>query len=265
MKRLAFAAAAIMIAAGVGIAEEEAVDWRGAISKSLENTLTINWRDKKAEEALAYVAKASGVTITVDSEVAPKLAAAKVDINVTQKPLKQVLGMILKAAGLRYTLRDGGILVSTQERLVAMILAPSEEEVAEAEPITEADAVVLAKDNDVEGDIPDLSNPYEAMGFEPWKKPVKEYRDPDTGVMQFPAPEVWVEARDKDNPRFKFQTQPAFLRPEYLWETVYSKDDEGKTAERELLGRLAQLLREHPEWSQEEVLKQLLLLSTLTK
>jgi len=262
MRYLLITLTAVMLTAAASA--ETAVDWRTSISRSLDNTLTVNWQERKAAEALAYVAKASGVTITVDPAVVARLTDVKVTISVADRPLKTVLGLVLKAAGLRYTLRDGGIYVSSPERLVMMLLSGEDgTEVAEAEPMTEADALALVSNEDVAADIPDLSNPYDALGFEPWKKPVRAYRDPVTGIMQFPAPDVWVEAADKDNPRFMFQREPWFLKPEYLWELVYKKS--GGLHERELLGRVAKLLAEHPEWTEEEVLKQLLTLSQAAK
>ena len=261
MKSMICSAAALLLAAAVVTAAESTPDWREAIGKSLSDKMTVSWDAKKADQALAMISKTSGVTITIDKAVTGILSSTEVSLNMADTAIKDILGAVLKAAGLRYTLRDGGLYVSTPQRLVTLLLSGEKDtEVAEAEPMTEAEAIAITSEADVASDIPDLSNPWEAMGFEPWKKPVKAYRDPVTGVMQFPAPDVWVEAEDKGNPRFNFASQPSFLIPEKLWELVYANgDDTG--AKHELLGRVSKMIKDHPEWTEDEVLKQLLLIS----
>ena len=194
MKRMIFSAAVLMLA-GTIVFGEDVVDWREDIGNNLANTITINWQNKDADQALVFISKVAGVTITIDKAIVGKLATTEVNVRAVDKPLKDVLGEVLKAAGLRYTLRDGALFVSTPARLVQLLLSGEpEDEVVEAEPMTEADAIALYNEEDVANDIPDLSNPYEALGFEPWEKPRKAYRDPITGIMQYPAPPIWVEA-----------------------------------------------------------------------
>ena len=260
MKSLLCSVAALLLTASV-FAAESPVDWREAIGKSLSDKMTVNWDSKKADQALALVSKASGVTITVDKAVTGILSSTDVSLNVADTAIKDILGAVLKTAGLRYTLRDGGLFVSTPQRLVTLLLSGDKDtEVAEAEPMTEAEAIAITNEADVASDVPDLSNPWEAIGFEPWKKPLKEYRDPVTGVMQFPAPDVWVESENKGNPRFYFSDRPSFLIPEKLWELVYANGSDAG-AKHELLGRVSKMIKDHPEWTEDEVLKQLLLIS----
>lgn len=256
MKQLTTAVVAVLLTASVLVAEEEkaekAKDWQDEIVQKLQTTVTL---DKKAtlKQALANISAMSGVTIILDDRLPESNNV--IAIQAKDESLQIVLGKVLKQAGLRYTLKDGGVYVSRAQDLIAMLLSGDEQEgEEEAQPLTPADALRLSGETKFE-DIPDLSNPYDAIGFEPWRKPEAPYVDPRTGITHFPAPPIWVEAEDADNPRFKFSDTPSFLKAEHLWEEVYSKD-KAQLEEAELLGRLTRLLQSNPKFSQKEVLEQ---------
>lgn len=282
MKRFAAVVLTVMLAGGVLFAgeQQEAGDWQNEIYRSLQNTITVNLQDKALSDVLSLIARQSGVSVVLDDALPQEVRSMKVSVEAKEETLQMLLGRVLARAELRFTLKDGGIYVSTVDNLVkAMLKADEKKDIpAAAEPFTTADAVkelrregepwvsdyrggkrVLHTGGLRTGDaVPDLSNPYEAMGFEPWRAPQKPYVDPRTGVTHFPAPPVWVAAENEDDPRYLFTTQPSFLKAEYLWKKVYAEGSR-EAEEHELLGRLTEVLEDEDDLTQKEVLKQLIM------
>jgi len=266
LRRTAFVTVAAVIALGVAFAEEakpqpKADDAAARMEKGLGQKVEFNLEDASLDAALQLLQKASGVTIVVDPAVKEQAAKTKITLSVKDMPVKNALGLILRLAGLRYIVQDQAILVSTRDRLVSELLAgpAAGEPVEESRPLTVADAVVAAQGpRGLGDDVEDLTDPVAAIHSRPWRLPEREYRDPSTGLMQFPAPPVWIASPYENSPATRFTKDPYFLKPEYLAEFYYGAQvDPTKLARREMVARLVEVLRRNPNWTAKDILKQI--------
>ena len=172
----------------------------------------------------------------------------KVKFQAQVATIRQVLGEVLKQAGLRYTYANGGIFVSTEERVKEKLLrAVAGTEPEESRPVTVTDLL----DEDGFNDDVVSAGILDTPGAKPWVKP---HRDPVTGIMQFPGPDVFIEDPGMTDPlkvsARMFTKEPYFLKPEYLLKHYL----EGEGSERELVGRLISLIKKHPELVSKELL-----------
>jgi len=266
MSRLtaAVVVAAALLAPAALAEEKKADDWVTKIEKALEQKVTFDLKDAKVDGALALIQTATGVTIIVDPAIKKAAAETNVTILVKDMPARNALGLVLRLSGLRYMLKDRAVFVSTRARLVGELLAGDSggDAVEESKPMTAADALVATSGRRGLGDdIPDLGNPFRNIHDRPWRLPEVEYRDPRTGLMQFPAPPVWIASPYEGGPATRFTKDPYFLKPQYLAEFYYGdRATSSRTAQREMMARLAMLLRANPNWTAKEILKQLELL-----
>lgn len=227
--------AAAIFAAAVALGAE-------AASSLLDKPVKVEWENTKFTEALAELAKQTGVGFILD----PGMPASARDVTVSFAadgvPLRLALAHALKAAGLRYTIIEGAIWISTAERVAQKLVYRGASELPEAAPMDRGEALSILSPND--------ENPAdELLGFsrvKPWRRPEPPKVNPVTGLTDFPAPPVWIDSEDADSPRFRYTTVPTYLKPEYKKETP---------GEREALLRLLDLLRRHPEWTRTEILK----------
>jgi len=202
----------------------------------------VSWVDAKLTEALADLAAQAGVGFILD----PAMPASARDATVTYASegvqLRIALGNALRSAGLRYTIVNGAIWVSSPERVARRIVYKGAENIAEAEPMSRGEALnVLSPDDDIPS-IGSLHKPYD-----PHRKPLPPSQNTVTGVTDFPAPSVWIESEDRGNQRFKYTSKPSFLKPEYR------KDGNGDGGAN-MLGYVVSLIKSRPDWSREEIL-----------
>ena len=83
----------------------------------------------------------------------------------------------------------------------------------------------------------------------PWRRPEDPKLNEATGLVDYPAPPIWIDAADADSARFKYSRQPSFLKPEHLDELPVEA-----RAENERIGRLAAMIRSHPEWDRDRII-----------
>jgi len=264
IRRTALVLVAAALLAPAALAQEtkaEADNWTARIQKALEQKVTFKLTDVKVDGALALIQKASGVTIIVDPDIKGIAASTKVTLTVADMPAENALGLVLRLSGLRYILKDRAIFVSTSSRLVAELLVGDSGGggVEESRPMTAADALVATSGRRGLGnDIPALGDPLATIYDRPWRLPERSYRDRRTGLMQFPAPPVWIASPYEGGPATRFTTSPYFLKPEYLAEFYYGdRATRGRSAQREMVAKLAVMLRANPDWTAKEILKQL--------
>ena len=151
-------------------------------------------------------------------------------------------------AGLRYTYAGGGIFVSTEEQVKEKLLrSVAGTDPEESRPLTVTD---LADEDGFNDDVVGVGI-LDTPGATPWAKP---YRDPVTGIMQFPGPDVFIEDPGLTNPlqvSARMHTrEPYFLKPEYMLKHYL----EGEGSERDLIARLLVLIKKHPELVSKELL-----------
>lgn len=218
------------------------------IERGLSAAVSVDWQGNELDDVLQVLAKASASTIVLDAELPQELRKKKIRLQESAATIGHVLGRVLKQAGLRYTYLDGGIFVSTKERVLERLLrATAGAEPEESAPLTERD---LLGEDGFNDDVVSAGL-LDTTGAKPWKRP---HRDPVTGIMQFPGPDVFIEDPGLTNPlrasARMFTRDPYFLKPEYLLK--YYLDGEGR--ERELLARLIEVIRRHPELTTKELL-----------
>ncbi len=233
--------AILVVALGAG-------DPAAQIERGLSAAVSVDWKENELDDVLQVLAKASASTIVLDAELPQDVRKKKIVYQAQVATIRRVLGEVLKQAGLRYTYADGGIFVSTKEKVLEKLLkATAGTEPEESGPVTVTD--LLDKDgfNDDVVSVGILNTP----GATPWQKP---HRDAVTGIMQFPGPDVFIEDPGMTDPlkvsARMFTKEPYFLKPEYLLKHYLG----GEGSERELLGRLIEVVKKHPELTSRELL-----------
>jgi hypothetical protein len=221
----------------MGAAGSEA---RGASPEATLNTpVRVSWAGVKLTEALADLAAQAGIGFVLDPAMPAKCREAVVTYASDRTTLNVALGRALKAAGLRYAIVGGAIWISTPQRVAERVVYKGKEDLTEARPMTKGEAMQVL--SPVE-EAPDLTRPQY-----PFKHRPEPSVNPVTGLTDFPAPPINIEARDADNPRFKYTDKPSFLKPDYR----SGKEDGGAT---DLLAKAIAEIKSHPAWSREEIL-----------
>ena len=223
-------------------------DWVAGIERGLSAAVSVDWQGNELDDVLQVLAKASATNIVLDGALPQEMRKKKVALQAQVATIRKVLGEILKQAGLRYTYADGGIFVSTKDGVLKKLLVETAgTEPEESGPVTVMDLL----DKDGFNDDVVSAGILATSGAKPWRKP---YRDPVTGIMQFPGPDVFIEDPGLTNPlqvsARMFTKEPYFLKPEYLLKYYL----EGEGSERELLGRLIEAVKRHPELTSRELL-----------
>ncbi len=247
---------------GIAVGADDAKDdWVAKVEKAFEQKVSFSLERVSLGATLELLQKSSGVTIVLDPAVAKASADTKISLTVKDMPVRRALGLVLKLGGMRYILQDGVVFVSSRRRLVVELLSGGEDSrpVVESKPLTVGEAMVATSGlRGLGADVEDLGNPFANIHSKPWRLPEAEYRDARTGLMQFPAPPVWIASPYENQPRHRFTKEPYFLKPQYLAEFYYGdRADSSRTARREMVGRLAALLRANPDWTAKDILEQL--------
>ena len=238
---------ALTILAAVAFA---GVTARAEVSRSggdpLAKPVSVSWTGKKITECLADLAKQTGFGFLLDPALPAETGEAAVTYSGTDVPCAVALGQALRAAGLRYAVRDRSIYISTPKLLARKIVYGQEDVVPEATPMGKAEALEILSpaddDDDVTlGDVRQIWN-------QPWRKVEGPRVNPATGLTDYPAPPIWIDSPDAGNARFKYARHPSFLKPEYLDEL----DDDAKSLN-QLVGQIIQIIKAHPSWRAAQV------------
>jgi hypothetical protein len=215
--------------------------WSATPEAALETPVRVSWSNVKLTDALADLAAQGGIGFVLDPGIPAKARSAMVSYGSDRTLLKVALGRALKAAGLRYTISGGAVWISTPERVASRVVYKGAEDLVEASPMTKGEAMEVLSPQE---EAPDLTDPKS-----PFKHRPKPTVNPVTGLTDFPAPPVFIESKDADNPRFKYTTTPSFLKGEYRTEEKGDSD---------LLALAIKDIKAHPNWSREEILIRLL-------
>jgi hypothetical protein len=236
-----------IVAAGVlacGIA-------RGAgrsASEALEKTVRVNWARARLIDCLADLAEQSGVGFTLDARLTDAHRHAEVSYSADAAPLALALGRALRASGLRYTIRSGSIWISTPKRVAERVLYGDGGAVPEAMPMGRGEALGMLGPVDRDTGEFSLDDPRQIHN-KPWRRPESPKLNEATGLVDYPGPPIWIDSPDAGNARFKYSREPSFLKPEHLDELPLEA-----RAENERLGRLARMIRSHPEWDRDRII-----------
>ncbi len=236
------AALACGIARGAGRSADE------TLGKALEKTVKVNWARARLVDCLADLAEQSGAGFTLDARLTDAERHAEVSYSADAVPLAFALGRALRAAGLRYTIRDGAIWISTPKRVAERVLYGDGGAVPESVPMGRGEAISMLSPMDEDTGELALDDPRQIHNT-PWRQPEKPKLNEATGLIDYPAPPIWIDSPDADNARFKYSLEPSFLKPEHL-----DKLPIAARVENEQIGRLAQMIRSHPEWDRDRII-----------
>lgn len=250
-----------------------APSWEDQVEKALDKTVSFDWKGQPLPDVLAWMGKAAGAAVVLDPQALKE--PGKVRITMSAAPeagmtLRSALGNVLKLAGLRYTLKDQAIYVSSPERLVAELLAgqpgPAPAVPGVSYPMTEGDALAATVDffDNSEEFVPEtvldfVRAPVDAR----FEKPA--YRDAQ-GRLHFPGPPLYIQDPEIFNPYRRFSRDPWFLRPPYLAPYYWGPESRPAAAaatpevsarETEGLKALLQFMRQHPEVTIPQLIQQL--------
>ncbi len=235
---VAVAVLACGIARGAGRSADEA----------LQKTVRVNWARARLIDCLADLAEQSGVGFTLDATLTDAHRHAEVSYSADAVPLALALGRALRVAGLRYTIRSGAVWISTPKRVAQRVLYGDGGAVPEAMPMGRGEALDMLSPLDRDTGEFSLDDPRQ-INNKPWRRPESPRLNEATGLVDYPAPPIWIDAADADSARFKYSRQPSFLKPEHLDELPLEA-----RAENERLGRLARMIRSHPEWDRDRII-----------
>jgi len=223
---------------------------RGAGSsaeKALNKEVHVNWARARLIDCLADLAEQSGAGFTLDAALAEDLRNTQVSYTGNGVPLALALGRALRAAGLRYTIFDGSIWISTPKRVAERVLYGDGGEVPEAVPMGRGEAMDMLSPVDRDtGEFP-LDDPRQVRNT-PWRRPEDPKLNEATGLIDYPAPPIWIDSPDADSARFKYSREPSFLKPEHL-----DKLPLEARAENEQIGRLVKMIKAHPDWDRDRI------------
>lgn len=230
----------------------------GSADDALEKPVSVSWSGAKLTDCLGDLAKQTGAGFVLDPALAAEKRAARVTYAGTDVPLAVALGQALRAAGLRYTIRQGSVLISTPERLAREIVHGGRDFVAEAVPMSKGEALSLLSPADDDDDFP-LSD-VRQIHNKPWKQVEEATVNAETGLPDYPAPPVWIDSPDADSNRFKYTTRPSFAKPEHLPDpALLSGAGAGAGVQAQLdqeaLGRLIAIIKAHPDWSSGRIIE----------
>ena len=254
-----------------GAAEKRAAGgegWEEKIEKALDKTVAFTVKGEALPDVLKTLEKAAGVKIILDTATVKGADKIRISLAVGAKDkmtLRSALGNVLKLAGLRYTLQDQAIFVSTRARIVGDLLVgvrgPAPAVPGVSYPMTVGDAVAATvdffdgKEERLEVSITDFTRAPVDARFE---RPA--YRD-SLGRLHFPAPPMIIQGHEVLDPNRRFSSKPWFLRPEYLaplyWGPQSQAVSKDEVRSAEALKALLQYMKKHPDITVGQLIQQL--------
>jgi hypothetical protein len=218
-----------MVAPGLAHAGSRSVEY------ALEKPVSVSWAGAAFTDCLADLAKQAGLGFLLDPALPAGARSAKVTYAGADVPAAVALGQALRAAGLRYLIRSGAVWISTPKRAAERVVYGDRRDVREAEPMGRGEAMEVLSPFEQEG-YP-LSDPRQIWN-QPWTRVKDATVNPVTGLPDFPAPPIWIDAPDAGAARFSYSNRPYFMKPELL-----EKLDDDARLERELVNKLIAIIR----------------------
>jgi len=259
------------VASLAGAAEKKAArekSWQEKIEKALDKTVAFTVKDEALPDVLKALEKAAGVKIILDTGTVKNAKKIKITLAISAKDkmtLRSALGNVLKLAGLRYTLQDQAIFVSTRARIVGSLLVgvrgPAPAVPGVSYPMTVGDAVAATVDfyDGSEEHLPVtvadfVRGPVDAR----FEKPA--WRD-RMGRLHFAAPPMIIQGPEVLDPYRRFSTKPWFLRPPYLapmyWGPASQPVAPAQTRDSEMLKALLYYMKKNPNTTVGQLIQQL--------
>jgi hypothetical protein len=269
MRNLLTVALACVLGLAPLAAGAEDDNWTEKVEQSLDKPLgAVNWKNAALPDVLSTIGKAAGVAVVLDHQAVKDAAKIRITLEVPgggAMTLRAALGNVLKLAGLRYTLKDQAIFVSTREKIVGELLigvrGPAPAVPGVSYPMTPGDAVAATVDfydgreERLPETIADLTRAPVDARFE-----TPPYRD-SLGRLHFPGPPLYLQGRDVLDPYLRFSSHPWFLRPPYLapyyWGPASSSASASEARQTEALRALLDYMRRHPDITVGQLIQQL--------
>ena len=97
--------------------EREDEAWRGEIRRKLEQQLTIDFPELEIQEVIAFLQRNTDVNFVLDPQVIASGMAPPITMQVRDIRLANALDFIMLQTGLRYTLQDEAVFVTSPDRV----------------------------------------------------------------------------------------------------------------------------------------------------
>jgi len=278
MRKLMVLAALAVLSLAVARAEEaapaaaaKAADPVARIQKALAMRLDkLDGKEHTLTELLQLFAKITNENFILDPALPKNIGETKVAVRTKDGgTVLDAFSVTLALTGLRYTILDSAVYISTEGKLSDKLLSgqgaadPVAIRVA-GQPVTTGDAVVRSQPFDPYQD--NFVQPRDFINYYPWRLWEPERYNARTGLTDFPGPPVDIESPQVGHPRFRYTSTPYFLKPEYLAyeqekreyrEEQARQDASERQANARALAALLQFLKDNPDMKAEDVLKKL--------
>jgi len=241
------------------------------VQKALGTKLTgLSDKEQTLSEVLQLLGKATGENFVLDPTLPKSVGEQKLTVRAkADGTVLDAFSVTLALTGLRYTILDGVIYISTEGKLSDRLLSGqgAGDPVANIQarrPLSVGDAVVRSQPFDPYQD--NFVQTSDFIGYYPWRLWEPPRYNPNTGLTDFPGPPVDIDSPQVGHPRFRYTSTPYFLKPEFL---AYEQETREYREEKEIqdraerqanaraLAALLQLLKDNPNMKAEDVLKKL--------
>ena len=126
-------------AAEAGLADDEELEWRRGMHKLLARKVSFEFVDTPVNEAMVFLQTLTKTTFIIDPHALKGREGTAVSLRVSNMRLDLALKWILRLAGLRHTLKDQAVWISTPDRILAGLRSQAKPEAAKAAPEWEHD------------------------------------------------------------------------------------------------------------------------------
>ena len=244
------------------------------IQKALGMKLSgLDDKEHTLSEMLLLFGKITNENFILDPVLPESVGKTKVIVRVNDGgTVLDAFSVALALTGLRYTIADGAVFVSTEGKLADKLLSGAGvgdpvtiAKAAQArQPLSAFDAVVRSQPFDPYQD--NFVQTSDFIGYYPWRLWEPPRYNPNTGLTDFPGPPVDMDSPQVGHPRFRYTSIPYFLKPEFLAyeqekreyrEEKEKADRSERQANARALAALLQLLKDNPGMKAEDVLKKL--------
>ncbi|MCZ7647060.1 MAG: hypothetical protein M5U26_17685 [Planctomycetota bacterium] len=241
------------------------------IQKALQLQLDeLDGKEHTLSEMLALFGKIAGENFILDPSLPKSVGETKVKVQVQKGgTILDAFSISLALTGLRYTILDGAVFVSTEGKLADKLLsggplAGEAEAPLTREPMSTGEAVTRSRPFDPYQD--DFIQARDFISHEPWRHWEPARYNPRTGLTDYPGPPVWIEDPDIGHPRFRYTGTPYFLKPEFLaleQEKRELREDQDRRAQAErqanarALAAILQLLKDNPDLTAKQIMEKL--------
>jgi hypothetical protein len=243
----------------------EKVSPQKRIQKALYTPLdSFDDKEHSLTEMLQLFSKLTNENFVLDPGLPAGTSDTKLSIRVQKgSTVLDAFSVTLALSGLRYIVADNMIWVSSEDRLSRRLLnnASILEGTDTRAPFSTAEAVTRSQPFDRYTD--DFIGAENFISNYPWRQWEAPRYNAATGLTDYPGPPVMMDSPDVGHPRFKYSTQPYFLKPEYIEierakQESINAEDRRQRAQREdnsaALAALLQLMKDNPNLTAKDLL-----------